>query len=295
MDDPDSNKKGIERPNPPKDFNGRDIKIVLAGPDQMPEEVLMEKKETVDELKAMHGGDAIVYLGNNNLHLFPRRLKGAIMWVKCHRIVGAVIQASHTKAFLLVIHPKSREGEKLFIDDLRIHGCYLQLVIGNCPLPINYKQVRRDTHGDGNPVALVDRHGYVKINVRGPDFVVLPNRSVPQNIKKVLRGNRLTTLNTAKLPKRTKLDFQAMVEDQETRDDRVVPVVYVYQKDSSCYTYVQRYLDRGQMNEVSREPVFLIPIGDQYVDSTTNSSRWLCVMSLVCLLTCADMETNFYL
>jgi hypothetical protein len=248
----------------PKNFNGKDLKVVVVGDDHTPEAVFMEKREALDELKSMHGDDAIIYLHNKNLQLFTKRLRGAIVWVERLRVVAAVIESPESKALVRILHPKSQKGETVVID-LRVEGCFLQLVLGHCPLPIDYEFRRREiNHETGELVTLVDTNSCIKMNVYGPDIVV-QKRSVPEIMKKELKMDQLMTLTTSKLPKPPRLHVEP------NRNDSVVPVVYVYRNDHSHFKFVQNYWYVGDKEE-KWTPIFSVPIGDPYCDPDNKSS-----------------------
>jgi hypothetical protein len=247
--------------------NGTDIKVVVKGDEQIPVEVKMKKKETEADLKAMHGNDAIIYLGNKNLQSFPRRLRGAIIWLKSSKIVAAVVEASVSQAYVKILHPRKKQGEKIFVENLSVEGCFLQLVLGDCPLPVDYEFRGRKIDPDtGDLVTLVDRNGCIKMNVFGPDIVTLDEaRRVPAKHKAKLRMNkldRLTVLNMEKLAKRPKLEQHG------------VPVVYVFREVTSDYSFVQRYWHKGTKID-KWSPVFMVPIGEPYSDRTGQSNRYV--------------------
>jgi ribosomal protein L25 (general stress protein Ctc) len=246
---------------------GTDIMIVVKGDEQIPVEVLLKKKQTEAELKTMHGNDAIVYLGNKNLQSLPRRLKGAIIWLKSNSIVAAVVEASDSKAYVKILHPKKDYGKTMLVENLRQEGCFLQVIYGDCPMSVDYEFRRRQYHAStGELITLVDSNGCIKMNVFGPDIATFDEAcKVPAEDRVQLRTNTLAVLNTEKLAKRSYMELQAM------------PVVYVFRKVPSNYCFVQRYWHKGTM--ISQwMPVFMVPIGEPYTDQSCQSNR--CVFLL---------------
>jgi hypothetical protein len=214
-------------------------------------------------LKEDYGEDAIVYLCSKNLQIFPRRLRGAIIWLPSEGIIGAVIESTGKAAFVKTLHPKARKDEEIVLEDMtRIEGHFLQVVLGPDTLPIDYAYRAREAG-----VTLVDRNGCIKMNFNGPDVVVIPEPgSVPASVKRKLRklkqDNPDTILNTEPLRKRPKLNE--------------VGVVYVYRHggDVLNYRFVENHYDARRNKNM---PVLSIPIGER----RNTNTRYVCA-SLSC-------------
>jgi hypothetical protein len=114
---------------------GSDLIIFLEGPDKTPatKEVRERKKE--EDLRRDFGGDdAIVFVKNKNLQKFPPYMRGAILWTQLSStlsIIAIVIKANGHQAFVEILFPLPRKGEKLLIETQRVEGgAYLQQLLG---------------------------------------------------------------------------------------------------------------------------------------------------------------------
>jgi hypothetical protein len=222
--------------------SGEDVFVKLDA-DENPIPVKVKSQWTVPQLKSEFGEHATVYLCNKNLQAFPKKLRRVIVWLPSLDIIAAVIESSGRSAHVRTLHPRARAGEENFLKDMtKLEGHWLQLVIGPDTLPIDYEYRGREAG-----VTLVDRNGCIKMNIAGPDVLVMRSKSVPAAIKRKLRqDNPDTVLNNDPLPKRPRLNE--------------VGVVYVYRLDGdlSKYRFVENQFDQRRKKMM---PVVSIPIG----------------------------------
>jgi hypothetical protein len=225
---------------------GEDVFVRLDADENPVPVKIKSQKWTVPQVKSLFGEHATVYLCNKNLQTFPKKLRGSIMWLPSMKIVAAVIESSGRSAYVSTLHPTARAGEEHFLDDMTtLDGHWLQLAIGPDTLPIHYEYRGREAG-----VTLVDRNGCIKMNIAGPDVLVMGSKSVPaavkRKMKKLKQDNPDTVLNMEPLPKRPKLNK--------------VGVVYVYRPggDVSKYRFVESHFDQRRKKMM---PVFSIPIG----------------------------------
>ena len=100
-----------------KGWKGADLLVVLVGLEERPVAKAMTEKLKVVDLKEVYGDKATVYLWNKNVHSFPRRITGGIVWIEAVQAVAAVIDHRHgVLAYVMVLHPKDRFGDFQHID-----------------------------------------------------------------------------------------------------------------------------------------------------------------------------------
>jgi hypothetical protein len=212
---------------------GSDLIVYLEGDDKTPEAVEVMDRCTEAGLRSKFGGaDAVVFIKNKNLQELPIYLRGAILWLAVMKVISVVIKANGEHAYVEILFPASRKGEKLTIATKRLEGAYLQQILGSRVMEFDQKFRPKDINPNtGHVVTPVDKNGCVKMSFRGPDIGVLESLDVPVNDALTLAEDPFAKLDTSKLP-----------PNPDKGKDHV-PVVYIY---SPCgrdqYKFVQEYM-----------------------------------------------------
>jgi hypothetical protein len=252
-------------PNP----HGEDTLVVLDYVDQTPVKVVMREKLTVADLRAKFGDEAIVYLVNKNMHCLPRFLMGAVIWIPSKTIVGVIIQAQGLRAVVKVFHPEKLKHVHVMIQDLRIEGFFLQLIVGCVPF---MHALRRSEvcKSSGRIATLVDQNGCIKMSVEGPDVVMSTRVNLSKEEKTFLNMSQLI-----RIPMNVRRPKSAIGVQTTSRRKRKggpeydTPVVYVYSENGADeYKFVQRHLEEDVGNKMESNPVwkplFSVPYGKPY-------------------------------
>ena len=103
---------------------GVDLLVILEGKSETPPVKEMREKLTVEDIQKEYGEDGTVYLWNKNLQSFPRRIRGGIVWIEAEGVIAVVIDHRNSVlAYVMVLHPARRKGEKLVVD-MRMNGFF---------------------------------------------------------------------------------------------------------------------------------------------------------------------------
>ena len=251
-------------------WQGEDLLVVCVGQAEMPVAKVMRKKLTVEDIKEAYG-DVNVYLWNKNLQSFPRRVRGGIIYIEAEGVIAVVIDHRYgVLAYVMVLHPVKRKGEKLVVD-MRMKGCFLDIVVGCPPLPLDQKfRARGIDASTGHVLKRTDDYGFIKMNIEGPDILKVDDTFIPEDVKELLQENPLAMLETSTLQQTTKRRKLNNERKSPKASLAVVPVVYVYRamnkehgEEKQGYKFIERHMVEGE-DKISWAPVHLVPIGGQY-------------------------------
>ena len=236
----------------------------------MPVVKVMREKLTVEDIKKAYG-EVNVYLWNKNLQSLPRRVRGGIVWIEGLGVIAVVIDHRYgVKAYVMVLHPAKCKGEKLVVD-MRMKGCFLDIVAGRPPLPLDQSfRAREIDVASGHVCKRTDDYGFIKMNIKGPDILKVDDTYIPEDVKELLKENPLAWLETSTLQQTTKRRKLNNETKRPKGSAAVVPVVYVYRpkneddpEEKLGYKFIERHMVEGE-EKMSWVPVHLVPIGSQY-------------------------------
>lgn len=252
--------------------SGVDVLVYLTGPYQKPVEQLMTKKLTAVELMETYGRDGIVFLQNKNLQNIPRKFQGSIIWVACLEIIGKITFVKGHVATVVVLFPNNRKGDQVEAFDLRLKGAYLEQILGAPVDSFNQFFRKKEVFEASNLVKTpVDSSGCIKMSIHGPDICNVTWEERYSGAKKMKMSmlpvrDEWTSLNTAPIPKE--------------KEEKSVPVVYVFCHDASRYTYVEKhvedlFVEDGGNEEftngrIQLKPVVGVPLGS----AQSSGSKW---------------------
>jgi hypothetical protein len=171
-------------------------------------------------------------------------------------IIAVMIKANGTQAFVEILCPAPRKGEKLLIDTDRMEGAYLQQLLG--PPIMEFDQEFRGKAIDpktGLVIPHADVNGCMRMNVDGPDIGIPESLDIPADVDAKLEKERFVTRNKSKIP-------------PNPDEGNPVPVVYIYRlTDPEKYKFVETYcseepdIDSGE-GGFKFKPIYSVPIGD---------------------------------
>ena len=95
----------------------------------------------------------------------------------------------------MILYPSTRFGKKIVVD-IRCEGCFLDMVLGAPVFPIDQEfKSRKVDPVNRKVVSLVeDNLLFIKMDIRGPDILKLPDIKVPESIKVILKTNPLNNI-----------------------------------------------------------------------------------------------------
>jgi hypothetical protein len=264
---------------------GSDLIVYLKGPAKTPVAVDVKERQSEADLRKSFGGDdAVVFLKNKNLQDFRRHYQGALVWTWMspeESIIAVTIRASGEQAFVEILCPEERKGERVLLDTENLEGAYLQQVLG--PPIMEFDQKRRPKAIDAKTnliIPLTGMNGKVKMNVEGPDVGIPTSWVIPEKVKDKLGEDPFATRNSSKLPPNPDMG-------------KPVPVVYIYRPslEPEKYKFVKTFIndrtivddpeiflhDENLTNtEMKSKPIFSVPIGAPKL--VPGSSRYVCVI-----------------